>query len=131
MIRTNKSRVVRKSPVAEKMERLRHLLGEKGYWVFRVSPKLRKTSLDIVAVEKDYPPVSYWLYPTKTGRVVVRAWRIRKGASQEFYSNIRLPDRERKALKLLRSSPMPETSSWHNWLTKDSKKEAEHLKVRM
>lgn len=131
MIRTKKARVVRRqSETAHKMEKVRSLLATAGYHPFRVSRERRRTSFDIIAVKKVgrlYIPL--WLYPTRTGRVVVRPWRNRKGASQELYRDI--SKKSRQSLRLFRSSPMPRTSVWYDWLTRASRKEAELLKLLM
>lgn len=127
MIRTKKARVVRQpSPTAQKMEKVRSLLATAGYHPFRVSRERRRTSFDIIAVKKVgrmYIPL--WLYPTRTGRVVVRPWRNRKGASQELYREI--SDLARKSLRLFRSVPMPKTDSLHEWFTHASRKEVKLL----
>jgi len=129
MIRTKKARVVRRqSEVAEKMERVRRLLANAGYETFRVSPKSRRTSFDILAVKVGTIFLEpYWLYPTRTGRVVVRPWRDRKGSSYDLYRDI--SKQSRHSLRLFRSSPMPRTSVWYDWLTRASRKEAELLKL--
>lgn len=108
------------------MEKVRSLLATAGYHSFRVSCERRRTAFDIIAVKKVnslYIPI--WLYPTKSGRVVVRPWRNRKGASQELYREISEPTR--KSLRLFRSVPMPKTDSLHEWFTQASRKEIKLL----
>ncbi len=129
MIRKSKEQTVRRqSEVAERMKRVKRLLANAGYETYRVGQKSRRSSFDILAVKVGEILLEpYWLYPTKTGRVVVRPWRARKGAVKDLYRYI--GEKNRKAHNLFSSRPMPRTSQshWYDWVTKASRKQARLL----
>lgn len=111
-----------------RMMLLRRLLREAGYWIFDVDPARRKTELDIIAVGPIYTTSPVWIYPSRTGRLVIRS-----GGSRFQAGRLRLsvPESHRRGLRMMISREMEQTPNWHDWLAPASRHEARLLGLPM
>lgn len=107
--------------------RLRQLLGEAGYKIFEVEPLRRRSELDLIVLRASHPTAPVWIYPSRTGRLILRPWTTSLKQTLRLRQDI--PKRYRAGLRMLSSRPMPKGGEWHEWLSPAARAEARLLRV--